>query len=164
MLVAQLPLPFCNSMDCSPQGPPVHGILQARILEWVAIPFSRGSFQPRDWIRVSCTAGGFFTSWVTRKAQLIANYKLALAKSIASDWTTATRAFAICLCLWGGGTLRCCSCWPSIAAEGVQGGVRHSVLQGIWWNKSLGRVRYFQELISWSQHLHLFISWVYISR
>ena len=46
-----------------------HEILQARILEWVAFPFSRGSSQPRDQAQVSCTAGGFFTSWATRKAQ-----------------------------------------------------------------------------------------------
>ena len=42
----------------------VHGILQARILKWVAFPFSRGSSQPRDWTQVSCFAGGFFTSWI----------------------------------------------------------------------------------------------------
>ena len=47
----------------------VHGILQARILEWVAVPFSRGSSQPRDWTQVSCMAGGFFTSWGGREAQ-----------------------------------------------------------------------------------------------
>ena len=47
----------------------VHGILQARILEWVAFPFSRGSSQPRDWTQVSCTAGEFFPSWATREAQ-----------------------------------------------------------------------------------------------
>ena len=45
----------------------VHGILQARILEWVAVPSSRGSFQPRDWTQVSHIAGGFFTSWATRE-------------------------------------------------------------------------------------------------
>ena len=45
-----------------------HGILQARILEWVAFSFSRGSSQPRDWIQASCIAGGFFTSWATREA------------------------------------------------------------------------------------------------
>ena len=44
----------------------VHGILQARILEWVAFPFSKGSSQPSDQTQVSCTAGGFFTSWTTR--------------------------------------------------------------------------------------------------
>ena len=46
----------------------VHGILQARVLEWVAFPFSRGSSQPRDWTQVSCIAGGIFTSWATWKA------------------------------------------------------------------------------------------------
>ena len=48
VLVAQLCPIFCDPMDCSPPGPSVHGILQARILEWVAIPFSRGSSQPSD--------------------------------------------------------------------------------------------------------------------
>ena len=45
----------------------VHEILQARILEWVAFPFSRGSSQPRDRTQVYCIAGGFFTSWTTRE-------------------------------------------------------------------------------------------------
>ena len=54
---------LCDPMDCV-----VHGLLQARILEWVSFPFSRGSSQPRDRTRVSCIAGGFFTSWATRKA------------------------------------------------------------------------------------------------
>ena len=45
------------------------GILQARILEWLAFPFSRGSSQPMDWTQASCIAGGFFTSWATREAQ-----------------------------------------------------------------------------------------------
>ena len=47
---------------CDPMDYTVHGILQARILEWVAIPFSRGSFQPRYQTQVSTIAGGFFTS------------------------------------------------------------------------------------------------------
>ena len=47
-------------MDCSPPGSPVHGILQARILEWVAISFSRVSSQPRDQTRVSCIVGRHF--------------------------------------------------------------------------------------------------------
>ena len=46
----------------------VRGIFQARILEWVAIPFSRGSSQPRDHTQVSRIAGGFFTVWATREA------------------------------------------------------------------------------------------------
>ena len=53
-------------MECSPPGSSVHEIFQARILEWVAISFSRGSSQPRDWIHVSCTAGRFFTNWATK--------------------------------------------------------------------------------------------------
>ena len=53
LLVAQSCLTFCNHMDCSPPGSSVHGILQIRIVEWVAIPFSRGSSQPRDGTRVS---------------------------------------------------------------------------------------------------------------
>ena len=51
---------FVTPMDCSPPGFFVCGIFQARILEWVAIPFSRGSSWPRDWTCVSCLAGGFF--------------------------------------------------------------------------------------------------------
>ena len=48
---------------CDPMNYTVHGILQARILKWVAFPFSRRSFQPRDWTQVSRIAGRFFTSW-----------------------------------------------------------------------------------------------------
>ena len=53
---------LCDPMDCSPPGSSVHGILQARILEWVAIPFSRASSQLRDQTQVSCIASGFFTT------------------------------------------------------------------------------------------------------
>ena len=52
---------LCDSVDCSPLGSSVHGILQARILEWLAIPFSRGSSQPKGRTWVSCIAGRFFT-------------------------------------------------------------------------------------------------------
>ena len=54
---------------CDPMDYTVPGILQARILEWVAFPFSRVSSPPRDGTQVSCVAGGFFTSWATREAQ-----------------------------------------------------------------------------------------------
>ena len=58
---------FCvTPMDCSPQGSSVHGILQARILEWVAMPPSRGSSPPRDRTQV-CLAGGFFITEPPRK-------------------------------------------------------------------------------------------------
>ena len=57
------------AMDCSPPGSSVHGILQARTLEWVDISFSRGSSQPRERTRVSCIAGRRFILWATREAQ-----------------------------------------------------------------------------------------------
>ena len=58
----------------------VHGMLQARTLEWVAFLISRGSSQPRDRTQVSCTAGGFFTSWATREAPPHPLYFLACLK------------------------------------------------------------------------------------
>ena len=59
VLVAQSCPALCDLMDCSPPGSSAHGILQARILEWVS--FCRGASQPRDPARVSCTAGRLFT-------------------------------------------------------------------------------------------------------
>ena len=58
-----------DPMDYSPPGSSVHGILQARILEWVAMPSSRGSSSPRDQTCISCTAGEFFNHWATWEAQ-----------------------------------------------------------------------------------------------
>ena len=55
-------------IDCSMPGSSVHGILQAGILEYVAISFSRESSQPRNWTQVSCIAGWFFTDWAMREA------------------------------------------------------------------------------------------------
>ena len=54
---------------CNPTGHTVHGILQARILEWVAFPFSRGSSQTRDWTQISHIAGWFFTKWAISSVQ-----------------------------------------------------------------------------------------------
>ena len=59
---------LCDPTDCSPPGFSVHGISQARILKWVAIPFFRVSSWPRDWTLVSCTEGRFSTIWATREA------------------------------------------------------------------------------------------------
>ena len=61
---------LCDPMDCNLLGFSVHGILQARILKWVAMPFSRESFQPRDWTHISCgscSGGRFFTTEPLRK-------------------------------------------------------------------------------------------------
>ena len=66
-LVTQLCTTLCDPMDHSPPVSTVHEILQASILEWVAIPFSRGSSQPRDQTPVSCLVGLFFTIKITIK-------------------------------------------------------------------------------------------------
>ena len=68
-LVAQSCVTLCDPVDYSSPGSSDHGILQARILEWVAISSSRGSSPPRDWTQVSCIAGRFLTIWATMGAQ-----------------------------------------------------------------------------------------------
>ena len=70
-LVTQSCLTVCDPMDCSLPGFSVLGILQARTLEWVAMPSSRGSSQPRDRTQVLGIAGGFITIWATREALYI---------------------------------------------------------------------------------------------
>ena len=83
-LVTQLCTTLCDPMDCSPPVSTVHEVLQASRLEWVAIPFSRGSSQPRDQTRVACFAGWFFyhlshqgspiLGWVNQKTYLEAKW------------------------------------------------------------------------------------------
>ena len=92
-LVAQLCLTLCDPMDCSPPGSSVHGILQARILEWIAMPSSRGPSRARDWTRISCVsciADGFFMHRVTWEAQpnkWINRLKIYIAgNSLALQW------------------------------------------------------------------------------
>ena len=84
VLVTQSCLTLCDPMGCSQPGPSVHGSLQARILEWVSIPFSRGSSQPRDQIWVSHITGRFFTMshqgspvcclWANKYLEKLENY------------------------------------------------------------------------------------------
>ena len=62
---------LCDPMDCGLPGTSLRGILQARILEWITIPSSRGSSQPRDPTQVSRIAGRFFTIWATREAKVL---------------------------------------------------------------------------------------------
>ena len=80
---------LCNPMDCSLPGSFVHGILQARILEWVAIHFSRESFWPRDWTQVSCTASTVFTVWATRISSV---QSLSPVWLFATPWTVVYQA------------------------------------------------------------------------
>ena len=90
VLVAQSCPALCNLMDCSPPGPSVHGILQARILEWVAIPFSGALSWPKDRSWVSCTASRFFTIWATWGAHVFQS--LSCVRLFAIPWTAARQA------------------------------------------------------------------------
>ena len=87
-------LTLCDPMDCSLLGSSVHGILQARILEWVAIPFSRGSSRPRDWTHlsnVSCITGRFFTTGATCKAKQNKNPDQMIVKVLSENlWLVST--------------------------------------------------------------------------
>ena len=76
VLVAWLCPTLCDPIGYGSPGSSVHGILQARILEWAAIPFSRGSSQSRDQTQISFIAGRFLTIWDTREAQVVCVFKL----------------------------------------------------------------------------------------
>ena len=78
--VAQSRLTLCDPIDCSLPGSSVHGILLARVLEWVAISSSRASCWPRAWTWDSCIAGKFFTIWAIREAKGGCNLKTNLKK------------------------------------------------------------------------------------
>ena len=73
-------------MDCSPLGLSVDGILQARIPQWIAMPSSRGSFQPRYQTQVSRIAGGFFTVWATIKIMEWVAYPFSRGTSRSRNW------------------------------------------------------------------------------
>ena len=97
-------LTLCDPMDYHLPGSSVHGILQTRILEWVAICSSRGSSQPKDWTGVSWIAGGFFTSWAIREALCGMNQQnviftwsqFSLVQSLSRVWLFATPWIAAC--------------------------------------------------------------------
>ena len=73
---------LCDPTDCSPPGSSVCRILQGRILEWVAIPFSRGSSQPRDRTRVSCIGRWILYHWATREPMFL----LDMVHQVRSPW------------------------------------------------------------------------------
>ena len=110
----------------------VHGVLQARILEWVAFPFSRGSSQPRDWTQVSRIAGRFFTSWVTVKPKNTGMGSLSLLQGIfltqeSNQGLLHRRWILYQLSYWGR---------PSVVllpGESMDGGA--------WWAQSMGSQR-----------------------
>ena len=74
-------------MDCSLPGSSLHGILQARVLEWVANSFSRGYSRPRDRTRVSCIPGRHFNLWATREAHI--KLRASFIHSTNIHWTPA---------------------------------------------------------------------------
>ena len=76
VLVAELCPTLCDPLDCSPPSFSTHGILQARTLKWVAIPFSKRSSWPRDQTWASCIAVRFFTVWAIRETQRMFRVKL----------------------------------------------------------------------------------------
>ena len=90
--VAQSCLTLCDPMDCSLPGSSLHGILQARVLEWIAISFSRGSPQPRDRTHVSRIAGRRFNFWDTRKALV---FPILLFSSISLHWSLKICLFVL---------------------------------------------------------------------
>ena len=96
-LAAQSCPTLCNFMDCSPPGSPVHGILQARILEWVAIPFSRGSSRPRGWTQAFCIVGCFFTVWVTRETP----FAIGTCSISMSSWGGLGSWRSVCMSYFG---------------------------------------------------------------
>ena len=84
---------LCDPMGYSPPGSSVLENLQARILEWVAIPFSRGSSQSRDGTWVSCIAGRFFTVWATREAHSFYNGKQPEISELEYEGNSKTHLF-----------------------------------------------------------------------
>ena len=81
---------LCDTTDCSLPNSSIHGIFQARILEWIASPFSRRSSWSRDRTQVSCTAHRFFTIWATRKISARVKVKsLSRVHLFATPWTVA---------------------------------------------------------------------------
>ena len=88
--------PLCPTIcDCIDYM--VHGILQARILEWVAFPFSRGSSQPRDPTQVSCIAGRFFSRWATGKSLVLSGDLSSFVQEEIISVHTFLKCFSWCL-------------------------------------------------------------------
>ena len=88
--IAQSCPTLCDHMDCSLSGSSVHGIFQARVLEWIAISFSRGSSRPRNRTQVSRIAGRCFTVWATRE---VYHSHWQITRSFQSAWNFSWRMF-----------------------------------------------------------------------
>ena len=93
--VAQSCLTLCNPMGYSLPGFSVHGILQARILEWVVISFSRRSSRPRDWTQVSCIVGRRFTFWAKTSINIFQLFRTFL-KHILPKYHQVSQYYGFC--------------------------------------------------------------------
>ena len=114
--VAQSCPTLCDPMDCSLPRSSVHGIFQARVLEWVAIAFSRGSSQPKDRTQVSCIVGRRFTVWAITLSTVQVPY-FCLGKGVPEAWVLSELFFSggFIYC-WGWAPLLLllyCLCLPS---------------------------------------------------
>ena len=121
--VTQLCPTLCDPMDCSLPGSSTHGIFQARILEWVAISFSRGTSWPRDRSQVSCIVGRHFIVWATRDSLRLASLIL------ESDFSKLGRGEGFQLPK----ARQSLSCFPAVFLQYWQGfweGKREEVLRG----------------------------------
>ena len=155
---------LCDPMDCSPPGSSACGICQARILEWVTMPSSRGSSWPRDWTRVSHLAGALFTIWTIREAPQIfaAHWDIGQAMwepAWLSHWTVSPPSAvsgglgsAVWMCPWG-----------SVERINVQKGARRSLLKDFSAQGSLCPLKFcvvstdlllvYSGAVSWEQEL-----------
>ena len=106
VLGSQSYLTLCDPMDCSPAGSSVCEVSQGRILEWVAIPSSRGSSWPRDWTQVFCITGRFFTVWDIGETQ-------GLTEMGQKKWPKQTHfiSFRQIIHLWGIYRTKNCRLW-----------------------------------------------------
>ena len=118
VLVAQSCPTLCDPMECSPPGFSVHGILQVRVLEWITIPFSRGSSWPRNWTWVSHIADRFFTFWATRELRNIGVGSLSLLQGIfltqESNWGLLHYRQILYQLSYQGSPQYCCLCCISV--------------------------------------------------
>ena len=124
----QSSLILCDPMDCSLPGSSVHRILQARIMEWVAIPFSKGSSRPRDQT-LFCIAGRFFTTWATKEASPTKKYSYSPANVLpfsteGQTYFSRVILFFSWLWLWAG-SLWTCSRWSETGNAVNERGLGH---------------------------------------
>ena len=96
----QLYLTLCIPRDCSPPTSCFYGIVQARIVEWVSMPSSRRSSQPRNRTRVSCISGRFFNHWATREAPIQARVTLLISSLLKASLRSSSLFYYFFCFLW----------------------------------------------------------------